>query len=104
LTGPVAAPDLASGEVIGELHRRHRSSEFLKFLHTIEANVPEQLDLHLVMDNYGTRKTALHSDLGFLDQSDRALLRHAHTAANPSRHAPLHYQARTRHQSLSAEP
>ena len=52
-----AALDIATGEVIGELHRRHRSTEFLQFLRTIEANVPAQLDIHLVMDNYGTHKT-----------------------------------------------
>lgn len=52
-----AALDIATGEVIGELHRRHRSSEFLQFLRTIEANVPAALDVHLVMDNYGTHKT-----------------------------------------------
>lgn len=52
-----AALDIATGKVIGELHRRHRSSEFLKFLRTIEASVPDDLDIHLVMDNYGTHKT-----------------------------------------------
>ena len=52
-----AALDIASGEVIGELHRRHRSSEFLQFLRTIEASVPAALDVHLIMDNYGTHKT-----------------------------------------------
>jgi transposase len=52
-----AALDIATGEVIGQLHRRHRSTEFVKFLRTIEANVPPQLDVHLVMDNYGTHKT-----------------------------------------------
>ena len=52
-----AALDIATGEVIGESHRRHRSSEFLQFLRTIEANEPAQLDIHLVMDNYGTHKT-----------------------------------------------
>jgi transposase len=52
-----AALDIATGEVIGQLHRRHRSSEFLQFLRTIEANVPAELDVHLVMDNYGTHKT-----------------------------------------------
>ena len=52
-----AALDIATGEVIGELHRRHRSSEFLQFLRTIDANVPPELDVHLVMDNYGTHKT-----------------------------------------------
>ena len=53
-----AALDIATGEVIGELHRRHRSSEFLQFLRTIDANVPPELDVHLVMDNYGTHKTS----------------------------------------------
>ena len=38
--------------------RRHRASEFLGFPGTIEANVPADLDVHLVMDNYGTHKTA----------------------------------------------
>jgi len=52
-----AALDIATGAVIGDLHRRHRSSEFLQFLRTIEANVPQGLDIHLVMDNYGTHKT-----------------------------------------------
>src|SRR5476649_1187552 len=52
-----AALDIATGEVIGQLHRRHRGTEFLKFLRTIEANIPTQLDVHLVMDNYGTHKT-----------------------------------------------
>jgi len=52
-----AALDIATGQVIGELHRRHRSTEFLQFLRSIEANVPAQLDVHLVMDNYGTHKT-----------------------------------------------
>jgi transposase len=52
-----AAYDIATGAVIGETHRRHRSAEFLKFLRTVEANVPPLLDVHLVMDNYGTHKT-----------------------------------------------
>jgi transposase len=52
-----AALDLATGEILGELHRRHRGSEFLKFLRTIDQNVPAPLDIHLVMDNYGTHKT-----------------------------------------------
>jgi transposase len=52
-----AALDLATGQVIGELHRRHRSKEFLAFLRTVEANVPAELEVHLIMDNYGTHKT-----------------------------------------------
>lgn len=52
-----AALDIATGKVIGQLHRRHRSHEFLKFLRTIDASVPPALDVHLVLDNYGTHKT-----------------------------------------------
>jgi transposase len=54
-----AALDIATGEVIGQLHRRHRGSEFLKFLRTINGAVPDELDIHLVMDNYGTHKTPM---------------------------------------------
>jgi len=56
-TNLFAALDIATGQVIGELHRRHRSKEFLAFLRTIEANVPAELEVHLIMDNYGTHKT-----------------------------------------------
>ena len=52
-----AALNVATGEVIGSLHRRHRRVEFLKFLRTIDDAVPEGLDIHLVMDNYITHKT-----------------------------------------------
>ncbi len=52
-----AALDVATGTVIGEIHRRHRSSEFLKFLATLEHETPAKLDIHLIMDNYGTHKT-----------------------------------------------
>src|SRR5712675_235185 len=52
-----AALNIATGKVIGELHRRHRSQEFLQFLRTIDEAVPNRLEMHLVMDNYGTHKT-----------------------------------------------
>ncbi len=52
-----AALDVASGKVIGELHRRHRATEFRKFLETIDRAVPEDFDLHLILDNYSTHKT-----------------------------------------------
>jgi transposase len=58
-TSLFAALDVKTGEVIGECHRRHRSREFRHFLDTIEANVPPHLAIHLVLDNYGTHKTAL---------------------------------------------
>ena len=54
-----AALDTETGRVIGECHRRHRSVEFRKFLDTIDDTVAAQLDVHLIMDNYGTHKTAL---------------------------------------------
>ncbi len=52
-----AALDVATGQVIGQLHRRHRSGEFIAFLKHIDAQVPNNLDVHLVLDNYGTHKT-----------------------------------------------
>ncbi|MDQ3677021.1 MAG: IS630 family transposase [Actinomycetota bacterium] len=52
-----AALDVATGTVIGECHRRHRSAEFHQFLQTIDATVPPDLDIHLILDNYGTHKT-----------------------------------------------
>jgi transposase len=58
-TSLFAALDVKAGTVIGQCFRRHRSVEFRKFLDTIEAAVPKELDLHLVLDNYGTHKTPL---------------------------------------------
>lgn len=52
-----AALDLASGQVIGSLHARHRSREFLAFLKKIDTEVPTDLDVHLVLDNASTHKT-----------------------------------------------
>ena len=52
-----AALDIATGEIIGQCFPRHRSREFLKFLRTLEAQVPDDLDVHLVMDNDATHKT-----------------------------------------------
>ena len=52
------ALDVATGSVIGKCFRRHRAREFLNFLKVIDRNVPDGLDIHLVMDNYATHKTA----------------------------------------------
>jgi transposase len=52
-----AALDVASGQVIGSLHRRHRALEFRKFLTKIDTEVPDELDVHLVCDNLSTHKT-----------------------------------------------
>ena len=56
-TSLFAALDVASGTVISAVHRRHRHQEFLKFLRAIDRNVPADLEVHLVCDNYGTLKT-----------------------------------------------
>src|SRR6516225_10456869 len=58
-TSLFAALDLKTSQVIGQLPRRHRSTEFRKFLDRIEAQVPAELDVHIIADNYGTHKTAL---------------------------------------------
>jgi transposase len=52
-----AALDVATGQVIGSLHRRHRAVEFKKFLTKIDAAVPTDLDVHLICDNLSTHKT-----------------------------------------------
>jgi transposase len=54
-----AALDIKAGTVIAETHRRHRSAEFRHFLDTIDRAVPAGLDVHLVLDNSATHKTAL---------------------------------------------
>jgi transposase-like protein/transposase len=57
VTSLFAAFNIADGTVIGELHRRHRHQEYLKFLKKIDKNVPAGLDVHIVCDNYATHKT-----------------------------------------------
>jgi transposase len=58
-TSLFAALDAKSGLVISQMHRRHRSAEFRKFLDRVEQAVPDSLEVHLILDNYGTHKTAL---------------------------------------------
>lgn len=58
-TSLFAALVVKTGEVLGRCQRRHRSVEFRTFLNHIDANVPPALDVHLILDNYGTHKTAL---------------------------------------------
>jgi transposase len=58
-TSLFAALDVRTGRVIGRCHRRHRALEFRKFLDLIDAEVPNDLDVHLIVDNYGTHKSAI---------------------------------------------
>jgi transposase len=58
-TSLFAALELKTSRIIGQLQRRHRSCEFREFLDLIEAQVPADLEVHIIVDNYGTHKTAL---------------------------------------------
>jgi transposase len=57
ITTLFAALDVATGQVYGSLHRRHRATEFKKFLARLDAQVPAALDVHLICDNYVTHKS-----------------------------------------------
>ncbi len=56
-TSLFGALNVKTGEVLGACHRRHRSREFRHFLGRIDAAVPTNLDVHLILDNYATHKT-----------------------------------------------
>src|SRR5216684_933617 len=51
-----AALDTAKGTVLTQCRKRHRHQEYLDFLRQIEKNVPSELDVHVIVDNYGTHK------------------------------------------------
>ena len=53
-----AAFDIMTGQVIGRITQRHRAKEFLAFLHQIDRSTPPALDLHVILDNSSTHKTA----------------------------------------------
>ena len=54
ITTLFAALDVATGRIYGSIHRRHRAVEFKKFLIKLDAEVPPELDVHLICDNYTT--------------------------------------------------
>jgi transposase len=58
-TSLFAALEVKTGKIIGQCHRRHRSVEFRKFLDCVDQEIPPELDVHLIVDNYATHKTAL---------------------------------------------
>ena len=110
-TSLFAALDVATGFVIGKCYRRHRAREFLDFLKEIDRCVPEGLDIHVVMDNYATHKTAavkawlarrphwhVQRRLRLVDQSGRTLVRRTDAQATAARRA--HLQARSRYPGL----
>ena len=57
ITTLFAALDVATGQVYGSIHRRHRAVEFKKFLANLDGQIPAELDVHLICDNYTTHKT-----------------------------------------------
>ena len=58
LTTLFAALDVATGKVLSQYKKRHRHQAFLAFLRHIDKNVPDDLDVHLIVDNYATHKHA----------------------------------------------
>lgn len=54
-----AALNVLTGKVVGECYARHRAVEFRKFLDVIDASVPSNLDIHIVLDNYATHKAPI---------------------------------------------
>jgi transposase len=56
-TSLFAALEVATGQVISAIKRRHRHQEFLAFLRTIDKNVPAGLEVHVILDNLSAHKT-----------------------------------------------
>jgi transposase len=61
-TSLFAALDVKAGTVIGKCMPRHRAAEFRRFLDAVEAKVPKDLEIHVVMDNASSHKTKLIQD------------------------------------------
>lgn len=76
-TSLFAALDVKTGPVIGRCQRRHRAIEFRKFLDTIDRAVPDSLEVHLILDNYGAHKTQA-IQRWFAALTDKQLRRGAH--------------------------
>ena len=109
-----AALDVASGAVLAQCQRRHRHQEFLRFLERIDASVPPDLDVHLVIDNYATHKRRrarvaggaaplprpLHADLRIVAQPGGALDRARHEARDPPRLGAHDAGAGARHRGV----
>jgi hypothetical protein len=53
-----AAFNILNGKVIGTCQERHRSREFIRFLNDLERQLPDEQEVHLIMDNYCTHKSA----------------------------------------------
>ena len=115
ITTLFAALDVATGEIYGSIHRRHRATEFKKFLTKLDSQIPADLDVHLICDNYATHKTpavakwldgpsalphAPHPDLRVLAQPGRALVRATDRQETAPRRPPVNPGPGERHSRL----
>jgi transposase len=75
-----AALDVATGQIYGSIHRRHRAVEFKKFLTKLDQQIPAELDVHLICDNYATHKTPAIAK--WLDAHPRFHMHHTPTYAS----------------------
>jgi transposase len=80
ITSLFAALDVATGQVYGSIHRRHRATEFKKFLTKLDGQIPAELDVHLICDNYATHKTPVIAK--WLDAHPRFHMHHTPTYAS----------------------
>jgi transposase len=75
-----AALDILEGKVIGSCYPRHRNTEFLRFLRTINRQIPKGLDIHMILDNYGTHT---HPNVkGWLEKHPRFVLHFTPTSSS----------------------
>lgn len=98
-----AALNLLEGTVIGRNMQQHQHQEFIQFLNTINASVPDDKAVHVILDNYAAHKHAkvwarfdrsalhvpLHPDIMLLAQCRRRLLRQTHQMSSETRRLPL---------------
>ena len=79
-TSLFVALEVASGRVIGETYRRHRHQEVLRFLLQVEKAVPEDQEIHIILDNYATHK---HSRvMEWIERQKRVFLHFTPTSAS----------------------
>ena len=83
-TSLFAALEVKTGHVLGQIRRRHRAIEFRAFLTALDVQVPADLDVHVIMDNYGTHKTAL---IGVVAR----IVTGPHDAHRQDPHRPMRY-------------
>ena len=80
ITTLFAALDVATGQIYGSIHRRHRATEFKKFLTKLDSQIPAELDVHLICDNYATHKAPAVAT--WLDAHPRFHMHHTPTYAS----------------------